>query len=44
VVGTVKLERIIERFRHRWEDRIKLELEKLDKIDECGPDLCGDER
>jgi hypothetical protein len=37
----VKLERIIGRFRHRWEDRIKLEIYKSDKIDEYGPELCG---
>jgi hypothetical protein len=29
----VKLERKIGRFRHRWEDGIKLELEKLNEID-----------
>jgi hypothetical protein len=33
VVGKLKLERTIGRLRHRWKDRIKLELEKLDEID-----------
>ena len=33
VVGIVKLERTIGRLRHRWKNRIKLEVEKLDEID-----------
>jgi hypothetical protein len=33
VVGKLELERKIGRLEHRWEDRIKLELGKLYKID-----------